>query len=290
MTRRLRSPIRWFGGKGRMVAKILPLLPPHRHYVEPFGGGASILLAKPPCAGVETYNDVDEGLANFFRVLANPELFAKFYRRVEALPWGRAIYEECCETWENKADLVERVARWFVVARQSFAGCFGAGWGSAVATARKGMAHTSSAWLSALDLLPEIHSRLRRVQVECADWRVVLERYCGPGYLAYIDPPYVQTARSDERYRHELTFDDHEELVEALLAYDGAVVLSGYDCPSYRRFDEAGWDKHEIKTVCHAAGKTRGTGILGEGSARRMQPRTEVVWVKPFVSDQLPGL
>jgi DNA adenine methylase len=273
-----------------MVERILPLLPPHRHFVEVFGGAGSILLAKPPCVGVETYNDVDQSLADFFRVLADPDQFAKFYRRVEALPYSRAIYEECRETWEGKSDLVERVARWFVVARQSFAGCFGAGWGSVVTATDRGMARTSSGWLSALDLLPEIHLCLRRVQIESADWRVILKRYRGPGYLAYIDPPYIHAVRSNVRYVHELTDEDHEELIESLLAYDGAVVVSGYDCPLYRRFDEAGWDKHEFKTVCHAAGRTRGTGILGKGSARRMQPRTEVVWVKPFVSDQLLGL
>ncbi len=73
MTKRLRSPILWFGGKGNMVAKILPLFPPHRIYVEPFGGGASLLMAKAP-APVEVYNDLDSGLVNLFRVLTAAEV------------------------------------------------------------------------------------------------------------------------------------------------------------------------------------------------------------------------
>lgn len=65
MAKRLRSPIRWLGGKGLIVAKLLPLIPPHRIYVEPFGGGANLLLAKEPSL-VEVYNDLDSGLVNFF--------------------------------------------------------------------------------------------------------------------------------------------------------------------------------------------------------------------------------
>jgi len=66
---RLRSPIFWFGGKGNMVAKLLNLIPPHEHYCEPFGGGASLLFAKRPCGGVEVYNDINEGLYDLFCVL-----------------------------------------------------------------------------------------------------------------------------------------------------------------------------------------------------------------------------
>lgn len=57
----MRSPIWWFGGKGNMVAKLLPLIPPHRTYVEPYGGGASLLFAKNP-SPVEVYNDLNQAV------------------------------------------------------------------------------------------------------------------------------------------------------------------------------------------------------------------------------------
>jgi len=65
MAKKLRSPIVWFGGKGHMVNKLLPLIPKHKIYVEPFGGGANLLIAKEP-SPVEVYNDLDSGLVNFF--------------------------------------------------------------------------------------------------------------------------------------------------------------------------------------------------------------------------------
>lgn len=80
--KKLRSPIKWLVGKGNMQKKIVPLLEaiPHRRYVEPFGGGASILLRKAPVE-LETYNDLDSGLYEFFTVIADPALFRRFYRR-----------------------------------------------------------------------------------------------------------------------------------------------------------------------------------------------------------------
>lgn len=86
---RLRSPITWVGGKGLMVGKLLKLLPPHRHYVEVFGGGASLLSAKGPAGGVEVYNDIDAGLVHFFRTLRDPKLFWEFYVKAISTPYSR---------------------------------------------------------------------------------------------------------------------------------------------------------------------------------------------------------
>jgi DNA adenine methylase len=73
---RLRSPSCWFGGKGQMTAKLLPLTLDCRRYVEPFGGGASVLLAREP-VDVEVYNDIDGNLHEFFCVLADPRKFKR---------------------------------------------------------------------------------------------------------------------------------------------------------------------------------------------------------------------
>jgi len=106
----LYGPIKWFGGKGQMQRKILPLLPRCKRYCEPFGGGASILLARDPVE-VETYNDLNEALVDFFRVLADPELFEAFHRRVAPLPYSRAIYNECRKTWRDEPDRIKRAAK-----------------------------------------------------------------------------------------------------------------------------------------------------------------------------------
>ena len=94
-TSKIRSPFPWFGGKGnpRIKSALLAALPPHSGYVEPFGGGASILIAKAP-AQVEVYNDVNRGIVSFFRVIASREYFGPFMARVREMPYSRELYEE----------------------------------------------------------------------------------------------------------------------------------------------------------------------------------------------------
>ena len=274
----------WFGGKGHMLAKLLPLLPACRTYVEPFGGAGTVLLNRDP-SPVEVFNDVDGGVVGFFRVVADAEQFARFHRRVALLPYSRELFNEYRATWREQADPVERAARWFVVARQSFSGRFGAGWSSVVTASGGGMVATARTWISGIERLPEIHARLQRVQIEQADWRVILARYDTPETLFYLDPPYVHGTRSSKRYAHDMTDDDHRELVAAMLALQGKVVLSGYAHEIYAPLAAAGWQRGDFPTACHAAAKTRATGILGSGASTRMQPRIETVWRNPAALD-----
>lgn len=281
MTKPPRSPILWFGGKGIMRAKIIPILEAidHRTYVEPFGGGASVLLGKSP-APVDVYNDIDRALFEFFSVLCNPDLFELFYRRVVAAPYHRAIYEDALVTWRDEPDMIARVARWFIVARQSFGGRFGAGFGTVVTESSRGMADAVSTFLTAVDALPEVSARLRRVQIENADWRVILSRYDTEETLFYLDPPYVASTRKSGKYEHEITDDDQAALVKALLETKGSWVLSGYASDVYRPLEDDPMVRRvDIQMSCSAAGRTRSTGIQGKGSATSMQPRTETLWI-----------
>jgi len=176
---------------------------------------------------------------------------------------------------------VERAWRWFVVARQSFSGHFGASWGSVVTQVSRGVADTCNSWNSVRGQLDAIHERLRGVQVECADWRVILDRYNAPGYLVYCDPPYVHGTRKAGEYAHEMTDDDHADLVKRLLEHPAMVMLSGYPHEAHKPLSTAGWQRDEFKTACYAAGRTRHTGLQGAGAAMAKQARTEVVWRNP---------
>ena len=276
----MKGPILWFGGKGHMTKKIVPLFPPHKTYVEPFGGGASLLLAKEPSM-IEVYNDIDSGLVNFFRVLRDPEKFARFYHLVSFTPYSREEYTSCRGTWESCEDDVARAYQWYVVARQSFGGRFGSGWGYARDASAGGIALTCSRWLSALRNLPAIHERLMMVQIEHTDFRDIFRNYDSPETLFYVDPPYVQHTRRDGQYAHEMTDEDHRELVDILLRIDGMAVVSGYNNEIYAPLEAAGWERIDFQTACHSVGKTRLTGILGEGSVLARAPRTESVWRSP---------
>lgn len=233
-------------------------------------------------APIEVYNDVNRGLVNFFRVVADETRFATFLARVQTLPFCRELWEEYNRTWSGIHDPAEQAVRWYYTARQSFSGNFGSSWGATTNSSARGMASSVSRWLAAIEALPAIHDRMRRVQIECCDWRDALSRYSGPGWLAYCDPPYVHGARKSGGYEHELHDRDHVELVETLLRYDGAVVLSGYRTPLYAPLEAAGWTSTEVPVVCSAAGRTRASGLQGTGNAKAKQQRTEVIWRSPL--------
>lgn len=286
-SRRLRSPLVWFGGKGILVRKIVSLFPPHHTYVEPFCGGASCLFAKRP-SPVEVINDLDSDIVNFFRVLRDPEKFERFHRLATLTPYSREEFiryrSDWRAGWPECPDEVERAYRWYVVARMSFAGEFARSWGRSVSTSRLGMANAVAQWLSIVDMLPAIAERVSAAQIEHGDWLDVLQSYDGPNTLFYVDPPFVMSTRSSGKYRHELSNGDHHDLVDALLSIQGRAVLSGYRNSIYQRLEEAGWKCVDLRTVCHATGRTRLTRLTGANALTERgnrYRRTETLWISP---------
>jgi len=282
---RLRAPIRWFGGKNKMADKLLALVPEHTYYLEAFGGSGALLFAKQP-ASFEVYNDINKHLYTFYKVLQDKDKFQEFYRRVVLTPYHREFHNESREKLKVVDDDID-IAYWFYVnARMGFGGADGTGnksFGYAVKEISRNMSSEVSKYLSSIEMLPEIHMRLMTVQIECLDWRVVLDKYNeweDEGFF-YIDPPYLPETRRNGKYKYELTTEDHEELIDWLLTKARVkVMLSGYDNPLYRKLEENGWKKHCWEFGCWAVGRTRLTGILGEGAMyKNNQRRLECVWI-----------
>lgn len=268
----------WFGGKGTLAPKIIPHFPEHKIYVEPFGGGAAIMLQKKP-SDIEVYNDLDSGLVNFFRVIRDRDLFKRFYETVNLYPYSREEYYHCKKTWMECKDPVDKAIKWFVVARWSFSGSFGASWSHTKTHSRRGMSGPISRWLTCLDKLPEIVDRLKQIQVEQKDYVDIIEQYDNKETLFYVDPPYFPETRSAGKYTFELSESDHVNLLDMLLQIKGKFVLSGYHNALYDCMLDS-FDVIEIETVCHAAAKTKATGLKGKGSLLKNQKRTEVLWIK----------
>ena len=260
MSKRLRSPIIWVGGKGNMAAKLLKLMPEHKIYVEPFGGGASLLFAKEP-SSVEVYNDLDERLYDLFIVLSNPKMFEKFYRRVALLPHSRQMFNRYHDIWDKINDRVERAARWYYVIRHTFGGFYAPNkkcWAYSINCSSRGMSALTSKWLSTLEMLPEIHERLQRVQIEHNDFQKIFEVYDTPDTLFYADPPYVLSTRKDVRYKCDMTNKEHRKLIHILLNLKGKVMLSGYECDLYKLLVKRSWRLVRFPTKKYAGKATLG--------------------------------
>ena len=292
----LRSPVRWYGGKGQFVYRLLPLLPrpeQYRQYVEVFGGGASLLFGKPP-SPIEVYNDLDGGLVNFFRVLQREETFARFERIVALTPVSQEAFTDARDEWRDFEDPIEAAAAFFIRARQNFSGSMTASaWGRSVFESHRHMVSSCSRWLTAVEHLPEIAARLLRVQIEQRDFREILcgtvrsSCYAREDTLFYCDPPYPAPTRGTSHtsyYKHEMTEADHADLVEILLQIRGQAIVSGYDSPLYAPLEDAGWRRLEWETVAHSV-------VMPNGGGKRADyPRTEVVWLSPGIPATQPRL
>ncbi len=253
----------WYGGKYSHLDWLLPLLPTTGHFCDVYGGSAAVLLNRRP-SHIETYNDIDGEVVNFFRVLRDQK--DALIEAIGLTPFSREeLARACQESTEGLSDL-ERARRFFVRARQvrtGLAQTASAGrWAHCVLTSRAGMAGAVSRWLGSVEDLAEIAQRLLRVQIENAPAIEVILRYDSEETLFYCDPPYPHITRGDSKaYAHEMSDDDHRQLAHVLHRVNGKVALSSYHCDL---MDElyCDWRCIEAPTkVCHSV-KTMRTEVL----------------------------
>lgn len=232
----------WYGGKYSHLDWLLPLLPPAQHFCEPFGGSAAVLINKEP-SPVETYNDIDSEVVNFFRVLRVQK--DALIEQIGLTPFSREELERAATEPTERLSELERARRFYVRARQVRTGLAQTAsvgrWAHCLLTSRAGMAGAVSRWLGAVEDLNLIAQRLLRVQIEHAPAIEVIQRFDSPETLFYCDPPYPHDSRGDSKaYAHEMTDVQHEELATALRNVRGKVALSSYRCALNDRLYE-GW-------------------------------------------------
>lgn len=248
----------WYGGKFSHLDWLLPLLPTCHHYCEPFGGSAAVLLNRQP-SPVETYNDIDGEVVNFFRVLREQK--DALIEAIGLTPFSREeLYLALSAKNEGASDL-ERARRFFIRARQSRTGLAQTAslgrWANCKNTSRAGMAGAVSRWLGSVEDLPGIALRLLRVQIENRPAIEVIKLYDSPDTLFYCDPPYIHAARGDSKaYGFEMDEYAHCQLAEVLHRCEGMVAISGYRCElmddlyrGWRRYDEPPKNCHSVKEL-----------------------------------------
>jgi len=256
--------LRYHGGKWQLAPWIIAYFPPHRVYVEPFGGAASVLLRKPR-SYAEIYNDIDGEVVNLFQVVRDrgKELAAA----LTLTPFARAEYRAA---FQPSDDPLESARRLIV---RSFMG-FGS---DSILLSRASGFHASSNrlgttpahdWRHYPACLAAIIERLRGIVIEQRPALEVMQQHDGPGTLHYCDPPYVQDTRSSlahqaRCYKHEMSAADHVALAEFLHACQGFVVLSGYDCELYQGL-YGDWPSTHKEALADGA-----------------RPRVEHLWLSP---------
>lgn len=209
------------GGKSLYSGWITQFLPDHETYIEAFGGGAGVLLNKRK-SPVEVYNDVNQDLVVFFRVLRNrPSELQAF---VERMPYSRAEYERVATKWHQEGhrpeDNLKRAAWFYFLQQTTFSSKLEKSGFSIAKTAKDNRAR---AYKNSSESLAELAERFKGVTIECLDYRELVDRYDWEDAFFYFDPPYVDVG--DEYYGHEGKFD-HQAFRETLEGMDGDWLVS----------------------------------------------------------------
>lgn len=230
--KRPRPLLRYHGGKWRLAPWILGHFPAHRVYVEPYGGGASVLIRKPRSAA-EVYNDLDGEIVNLFTMAR--ERGEELARMCELTPFARAEFEL---SYDPADCPLEQARRTLVRSYMGF-GSAGASGQSTGFRSNSNRSHTTPAhdWMNYPAALRDTLVRLRGVVIEQRDALKVMKSHDAPTTLHYVDPPYVHSTRSlrtrAPAYKHEMVDADHEAMAAVLHGLQGVVVVSGYRCALY---------------------------------------------------------
>lgn len=243
------------GAKWGMAKMIVSLMPKHRSYLEPFFGSGAVLFNKSPSA-IETVNDIDGDIVNFFRVLREcPDDLAE---AIALTPYARESFDDAHEN-RGSSDF-DRAYRFAIRSKMGhgFKTCQKTGFKVDVCGREK--AYCVRSWNRLPDDLVYAARRLKDVQIENQPALDLIRKFNFDKVLIYADPPYLLNTRGGKQYRHEMTEQDHVELLDALKQHKGAVILSGYPSELYDR-ELAGWSM-----------------IARKSYNQNADQRTEVLW------------
>jgi DNA adenine methylase len=248
-----RPLVRYHGGKWRIAPWITSFFPQHKTYVEPYGGGGSILL----------YNDLDGEIVNLFKVVRDDG--EELIRRIRFTPYARNEFSRAFR--HDTDDPIERARKTLIKSFMGIAstGVLGTDKQNTGFRAKTGNRAQTAAmdWKHLPESLDRIISRLQGVVLENRPALEIIEKYDDTDTLFYVDPPYLAATRDRGKdYRFELSESDHVQLAERLQQVQGMVVLSGYQNDLYKELYHK-WQTSIRHTVAHGA-----------------IPRTEVLWMK----------
>lgn len=252
--KKTKPAISWPGGKTRLLDTLLPMVPRHTLYVEAFGGGLAMLLAKPR-SRMEVANDINRDLIAFYRCVKFH--LEELLRELEHMPNSRADFHDYLD--QPGLTEIQRVARWYVRNTISFGGM-----GSHFGTGKKsgGASHGSRA--TRLEKIRALNQRLDKTCIENLPWDSLIDRYDSPDTFFFFDPPYFDSG--GDSY-DGWSKDDFFRFCERLQTMEGQWLLTYQDSPVVRE----AFVGHEIVSI------DRANGIGNRGAVKAGRRYKEVV-------------
>ncbi len=235
-----RTPISYYGGKQAMKNHILPLIPKHKLYIEPFFGGGTIFFSKGP-SYLEVINDLNNNVINFYQVMQKD--FDNLLIEVNASLMSEAQHKQALliHNNPNDHDNLKRAWAFWYVTNFSFANKPGGGWKFDAGTANS---HSGRMIKRRKNQFKYYKDRLSEVQISCRDAiRVITDRDQKDAFF-YLDPPYPN---SDQGHYKGYTIEDLELLLKTIEKIQGKFILSNYNSEIIQDFiDRNRWNLLEF--------------------------------------------
>lgn len=265
-----RPPIQYYGGKFLLADWILKHLPNNDNYLDPCGGGASVLLLKPP-SPLEIYNDLNHHVYNFFMVLRDrPQ---ELLEKLRLTPYSREEFDACRTPSDEPLENARRffVSSWMSISRAPFDQHTGMRTSTYDGQSYSSPVHNFRDHVDGDNLL-NVAKRLSRVQIENREYYEIISRHDNENATIYMDPPYVHSTRVDKnKYAFEWTNDQHRECAEILRNCQGCVVISGYPSELYAEiYEQRGWKRVDCQAQINGG-----------------DTRTESLWLSPITQERL---
>lgn len=266
---KLRPPIKTHGGKYYLSTWIIKHFPENyeeMNYCEPFCAGASVFLNKEP-SKEEILSDLQCGVVYIFKALRDEP--QEFISRLKRTRYTERAFK-MAQNREEKGfeDYVDHAVNEFILRRMSRGGLKKSfAWSD---RERGGQPGDLNAWETMIKQLPTIADRVAKSTILCKDFREVIKVWDEEDTLFYLDPPYLHSTRSEgstSAYEHEMTVEDHIDLLQMLKSIRGKVILSGYSSPLYNRNLKEGWRCKRKQVANHS------------GQNSKKSRRTECIWL-----------
>lgn len=241
--------LKYPGAKWKLSKWIISYIPEHSVYLEPFGGSMAVLLNKPR-SHIETVNDIDDNIINLFEVIR--EYPDELIKSISNTPFARTEYKKAFVV--NEKDSTIEIARKYLVrCWQGFgnSNLYENGFKSGQQTQSP---NPAKAWNTLVNTIDEVSNRLKGVQIESLDALELIDRYNTSDVFIYADPPYKLDTRKSYLYKHEMTDEQHIQLLNKLNIHPGKVMISAYENELYDSI-LVGWSKVYKNTVAESGNK-----------------------------------
>lgn len=235
----MKTPITYYGGKQSLVSTIIPIIPAHRVYCEPYFGGGAVFFAKKK-SYLEVINDIDDRIITFYEVCQDEALFEKLQKKIKNTLDAERVFLKAHKIWcqggknTNKIDVAWAV---WLLCNMGFSGSPEGGWKWDNGTSGSHAGIVMDNYRNRFTY--KVHERMKHVQISCRDALKVIRQRDTENTFFFLDPPYPG---SNQKHYSGFNFDDLKQLLEILTTVKGKFLLCNFSSPMLDNYIERmGW-------------------------------------------------